>query len=831
MKRAFQYIRAHTGILVVCFIYFLVGLSNLNRVLVYTPDSARYLVWSQSLAHVEGFRDNTTPEPSKYVVHAPLYSLLIAPSAWISSENVLPAKLLTLCMGVLLLWAVYSWAKMHVEVWWAVLLCSLLAFNPTTVLYSTQVLSDIPFAFCVFLSIALLENKISGKSKGDSRLLALTASIVCGFFLREVGLALVIACAAILVARKYFKDAFLVLAVCVGFYLLWYIRNEVWVAGSEHPPLRNTQLFFRHFFTPGSVSLAGEFLERLKTNALMYGGNLLHLPFLSETILRGMSTMAPSQSPISLVLPVMPYIYHVFLILTLMVTLVGVYCEYGNKSRFFMLAVFLSIYLVPILLYPISDVRFLYPLLVIEFYLLVVGVRFVARSLSGKLRRPFIASWMAAMFCSLLALPNLGWVITYAENNWNYRRSSTEFYERMKGVPAYPTLFSKPFDIAGEWIAAHSDLSAVIISRWKEVALYTSGRKVMDVDPQTLVDAFEDMLRDYDVQYIVTVVSRGGLREYEQVFAQSKHYHFTVAKRFGDLEVVKIEKGKTAPGAVYGERDSAEDGIRVRFTKAIRALDGQKPRECESILEALPMPARRQVLVLLNLAVAKEFAGNLEVANTMFEQFHDIQQAGSIVQPASFHLEIISKLKIAEHSPSALERAQAFHAVAAYYWILGFHNQSLLMLDNSIHADSTFFPSLIFRGIYSLLNGDTLTSVQFLERAKNVEPSNSLVLGLRRIVENLKTLSRNRSRDVGIELRLDNARELKTMGLRENAIDELLRLTSAYPDNEQCLRLLVDLYYQKGRYAPALVYLKRLLRLHPEDVELQNEFRQLVSRW
>jgi tetratricopeptide (TPR) repeat protein len=825
------FVKEHAGILIVCFIFLFVGVLSLNQVLVYTPDSARYLAWSQSLAHFQGFSDHTTPEPSKYVVHGPLYSVLLVPSAWITAENVLPAKLLTTLFGIVLLGTVYWWARTRLGTWRSVLLCALLAVNPVMVMYSTQVLSDVPFAVCVFLFLALIERETEEDTGGGSHVLVLTASIVCGLFLREVGLALILSGTAILIVRRRFKTAALILAVSIGIFALWYIRNEVVIAGIEHPALRNSQLFFRHLFTPSDVSILSEFWARFKSNAANYGINIVQLPFVTETILRGISTMAPSQFPIDLVLGVMPALYQFYLVLTVVVIVAGAYDEFRNGSRSLILAAFLGFYLIPILLYPINDVRFLFPPLIIVLYLFVVGFAFLVREFRPLVGRPKGASWLTAASLAVLALPNVAWTATYVSNNWRYEKSPLGFFKEMHDVPAYPLLFARPIELAGRWIAANTDSSSVVICRWKELGIYTKGRKVLDLDPQTLEDPFEDKLRDYDVHYIVTVVSRAGLREYEQLFAQSERFHFQVAQRFADLEIIRVEQGPADTTAPVSEDDSTETGIQLRFAKAIRMLDQNKPKECEKILTALPVVARKQVPILFNIAVAKEFSGNVAVANRMFEQFHEFQQAGSVIQPAWYHMEIISKLNDAMNAQTGAQRAAILQNVAAYYWIIGFRSPSLHMLDRSIEADSTFFPSLVFRAIYSLLNGDTLQSRQFLRRARQIDATNVLVRALSRIHENFKRLERRENADSTFASQVDNIRQLMVMGLRENAIDGLLDLHSRYPENVQCLRMLVDLYEQKERYAPALKYLRQLSFLNPNDSALQKELEQLVNRW
>ena len=61
-----------------------VGLFRLNDLSLYT-DSTRYLIWANSLATGSGFLDPTSSEPTRFVMNAPLYSVLLVPSQIASS--------------------------------------------------------------------------------------------------------------------------------------------------------------------------------------------------------------------------------------------------------------------------------------------------------------------------------------------------------------------------------------------------------------------------------------------------------------------------------------------------------------------------------------------------------------------------------------------------------------------------------------------------------------------------------------------------------------------------------------------------------------------------
>ena len=71
-------LREHRWIILLSLVFLALGVLRLNDLSLYT-DSTRYVIWGTSFAHARGFVDKTQPDPERYVVNAPLYSVLIAP--------------------------------------------------------------------------------------------------------------------------------------------------------------------------------------------------------------------------------------------------------------------------------------------------------------------------------------------------------------------------------------------------------------------------------------------------------------------------------------------------------------------------------------------------------------------------------------------------------------------------------------------------------------------------------------------------------------------------------------------------------------------------------
>jgi 4-amino-4-deoxy-L-arabinose transferase-like glycosyltransferase/tetratricopeptide (TPR) repeat protein len=821
----------NAGIIIVCVLFLFVGLLCLNNVFVYTPDSARYLSWAKSLSTFEGFRDLTTPRPARYVVHAPLYPILIAPVALFFPYGVVPAKFITILFGVAVIVALYFWLRKTVGIGWAIAGSFLLASNPTMILYSTQILSDVPFVLAILLFFTLSERLTENKPQSWRLQLALIGTVVAGVFLREVGLTLMPAGTVVLILKRERKLAFLLLFVTLLVYGMWYVRNEVVIATIEQPPMRNSQMFLSHIFTSNQASLFDEFGARLSNNVAVYGPTLVRLPFMAEIVVRNISALSPAQFPVKLVLDIMPYLYVPFFVVTVLLVIIGAITESRHRTRFILVSTFLVCYLIPILLYPINDARFLLPILVLLLYYFVAGGKYISDLLTRfGLNSPYRKT-VIAIGLIVLALPNVAWTVTYAGNNWGYGKSPEQFFDDVRSLPYYPELFGRPLDLAGKWIEEHTDSSAIIMCRWKELAFWTNGRQVLDTDPETLTEQFDNLLRDYAVPYIVTVHSKGGLREYESQFGRSTKFKFATVQLIGNVEIVGVYGRDQHIPDTPALIDSSELVDRMHFGEAMHLLQEDRPAEAESLLVRLPVQLLRQAPVSFAVGAAKELAGHLDEAEAIFEQFQSLQQAGSVVQQAWYHLDAIARWKAAERAAPGTDRAERFQGIALSYWGLGYRGHAAALLDRAIQEDGSFFPALIFRAICSLQLNDTTSARIYLGKSQKVDPTNSLIHGVAEILDIKSRISRTHVAGETSSLRLDLAENLRAVGLREEALDELHLNVQTNSNDIRSLRMLVDIYLEKRRFASARTYLRNLVSRAPGDVALKEELENLQRRW
>ncbi len=818
-------LRPYISISLVCGIFFLIGLLSLNQMSVYTPDSARYLIWANSLAKAEGFKDATTPEPTRYVVHAPLYPILLAPGAFFFPNSVVAAKVTTLLIGCFAIVFFYWWLKQKVGEIYALAGSILLAFNPLMVLYSTQILSDIPFAVCLILFFFLVEKVFVEQVEWKTEAVFI-AVLVAAASLRDVGLTLLLTATAYLVWKKQYRRAVRIFLISLVFYLLWFIRNEVIVAGAENPPERNTQTLFMHLYTSSQASLLEELGQRLWSNLNVYKnlvGKLLLMPDFSSQSYMVISTANPLVAFLLTILPVEKYI---LIAATIGFSAIGIWRVKGS-TLFSCMVIFLMWYFIPILLYPVNDIRFLFPLAVILMYLSVVGVDvFIDRWRASEKYR--VIRNTTFVFLVLLVLPNMVWLQSYVWNNWQYAQSPETFYEKLREEKKPPEMFIKPLHLAATWIVQHSDSSAVILSRWKELAIWLQGRKLVESNPRLMRDLFYYQLRDYGVKYIVAVRWRAPIQEYETLFVQSDRFVFIPVYTIENVDVYEVQLKEISSG----EQGIAlpNSSIRSSYDQALRVLEDE-PLKSEGILKELIAGNEGYTMVTFHIGMAKEFAGQLDSAAAIFENFRSLRQAGSYLQLAQYHLDLISQLKMALYPIASVQRPSLYQSLAITYWELGYRERAMHMLSQSLKADSQFYSALIVSTIFSLEKGDTESAWISLDKARSFDSSNIFVAGLTTVRKYLDTLRVAIVHSRQIELRLKIIESYIAMGLREDAIDDLQALLRLAPLNQPALHLLAELFEMKRRYESALRSYKTILTIDSTNNEVKQKIHELSARF
>ncbi len=793
------------AIIVLCGLFFCVGVFSLNEISIYTPDSTRYLVWAKSLSDMMGFYDGTMPEASRYVVHAPLYPLLLAPVSFFFPQSILAPKIITLLIGTIALFFLYRWMRSFIHSGIAFLGCAALAVNPLYFLYSTEVLSDVPFVLSLIL-VCILVSKIT--SAGDFRLRDVTAlalSVAAALLLREIGISVLIAAVLFLVFGKKYKEAGFVFIIPVVIYGAWYVRNELVVAALEQPVLTNSKIFSYHFFTPADATLAQEFMARITNNAEVYAkliGDLLLFPMYFSP---QYDLVAPSEPMVSFVKGILLYGKYPVFILLFSSFVYGVITDVRRSGTGLFHVLFIALYIGVMLFYPINDIRFLLPLIVIAVYYFVCGITQFS-----------VSRIIAIPFAGVLLLPNIVWGYSFVRNSHDYASHPVEFYESGRSEKDYPTHFTKPFRLAGGWIQSHTPPQSVLISQWKDLAFWIGERKLLNVDQTIAPDEFENLIRDYGITFLVSQVKRGEISEFAFQVHHARRYEFTLQHRVGNTEVYEITRRKNS-----GQPESNIS----RFEESLRALDEERYDAAETILDCLWRDNNRNLTALFYLATAKECGGKLIEADSLFEFMREHPQAGIFLGKAGTHRQIIRQLKLVAQDSSSTGKAEKLLAVGAGYWNMGLRTQGKSSVSQALKADSRFANALIFQTLFALKEGDTILAVKTARELESVHPGHPVSSVFNRMFSIFDSVSVVSDTSKRSDYFFQLAEQYLALGLTEDAVDCGLLSLESNRANSQTLVLLADIYIKKRRFAPAKKALQHALEIDP----LQENARLLLS--
>jgi len=824
----------------ICLGFIVIGVYSLNDTMLYTPDCPRYLLWAKSLAGFEGYKDISSPDPVRYVVHAPMYPLILAPLAWVFSDILVPAKVLTIVFGVALLVLFYIWTARRTSRSAGLLGTFFLAINPLTILFSNHVLSDIPFTVFVVLFFMLAE-KMTDRPEEEKWVWFFVVVLTMGIFLREVGLTLLLGAMAYLILTRQYRRLLVVFTIPMLFYMFWHFRNEVYVAGIENPVMRNMRIFLSHAFTGDDQSLYHEFMTRLRINLAVYLTLARGLILFPQFLVRLFTVVIPTDPMMAGMNKILTYFQYPLVLLQYGLFTWGMVIKWKEIKTTFLVVLFSLIYLTMILLYPVNDMRFLGPLIVVVLYYAVIGGHDLARRLSGTEQRNKALIGLLIICCALLAVPNGVWIYNYIANNREYLKKVSDPAKPYITEERTPEIFVRPASLVGTWIADHSTPSTTIIARWKELTFWLKGRKILDTDPLLSLTLFEGILRDYNVGYIVALVTDPGIREFEFQMVQTKKFKFTSVYRAGSLEVIEVDHlyrrnqlvRTTDLMPIAQPSDSTllrEANARALFQLGVRALESGREDEALNAFTVLLGLTRGSGYMGLFRGIALEFGGKYSEALALFDQFRYQPQAGPFIKHAWYHQMLINELTKALTDTSRYEQAMMYLKVSANYWDLGFHQRAIQTLDLCSRSDSTFSPSLIFGMYYSLQVGDTVRARQFFARTQKVDSSHIMIKSMRRMFSLMDSLKLAKT---GVERRgyeLSLSKGFTGLGLRELSIDMSLAILEEDPNNVGALELLAQAYDVKDRRWPEVQVLQRLLVLKPQDNVAREKLDELMSR-
>lgn len=783
----------------------------------YTPDSARYAAWARSVAMGDGLLDWTGPEPVRYVVHAPLYPILIAPAV-LFGPSIIALKAATIIIALFMLTAFFFLLQKHTGRSPALLVTALFAFHPLTLHYSTQLLSETTFVLFLILLLLSLRGWEGSDLEGWQNL-AWTAAAVSGVLLsREVGIVAGAAVLLVLLLKERYEPAGWLFVIILMVYGAWFVRNEVIVAAHEQPELRNTALLLSNVLTPAGTPLADEILARIGLNTAFYSREVPGLLFSSQFSFSGelqpafYAVVDRSSTLIAAAQALVAPGFMLVSLLTAIVIVAGIHREWNSAGMTPYILPFVGGYLALVLIYPVADIRFLYPLLMLLFYYSAHGISGWG-NVEQRLRIPF------GLLLMVTLLPNMLWSIAFVKEARAFGADPNAYYTERMTDPLRTTEYTKPFSAVGQWLRA-ADTSEVILSRWKECALAAPGRKVVQLDVFTSVSRFERAIREHDVRFIIAARDRIGWREFEQQMALTREYSFDVEASFGGLDIIRVS-------AVSAEHPKSFRSSPLSAFLFHHLSRGQFDT-VYAFYRGLASGADRQPMLRFYKSVTFESLGMFDSARRSFATLASLPQGVAAAQQAGFHNTIMDRIGSLSSLNAGTARADAMMNIALNYWELDLHANAFRFLNAAIAEDTGHIPAYNLFVYFALQEGDTsaaasVTSV--MQSRFPMEPSTSEYRALFKGFTTLHTAGTALQRNgayrtlAGIYDRL---------GLSEEALKAMRCAFTEDPADATLALQLSSRYAALRRSYPAIHVLKTAARFRPEDTRLPSALHALI---
>ena len=822
-------LKGHGGLVFICLLFLASGILRLNDLSLYTPDSTRYVIWGNSLAQGKGFLDATQPDPNRYVVHAPLYSVLLAPAEFFFPLSLIAVKVWTLLWGILAVVLLYVWILPKLGKTAALIGALALSFNPLMLLYSSEALSESPFIAFVLLAFILAE-KMSGEKPGKRGLMFLLVTIGAVALLREVGVAMVIAVVAYFIFCKQPRRAVLVVLGSIVVLGLWYVRNQILVEAPPGVQRGNLALLFQHFVTPPDVSIVNELALRMWLNFKEYASQLGGMLFYSLFASHQTNLYAETSSLYKLMQSVAEGGTFVITLFCSFLMFSGIYIDGRRSKAAFLRISFVIIYLGAIFSYPVHDIRFLVPVLPLMIYYVVLAVRWYVRE-RGKIFL-HIRREHAIGIATVLMIPNFIGVYYLLKTNIAYEKSPVDFYQSLQQLSSYPPIFTQPWTLLGRWVQQNIPEGETIATPSKELSIVVGNRKVKELDPGLPLPLFEKLLRDNRIGYILAPIRWQDLMTYEFLMMESSRFWFEPVHRVSNLILLKVHSRYMEPDitgkalSVTIDTTSASGLLRAGRQEIVRGNYDAAIRWINKGIELSP----EQPQLIFQLIIAYSQKGDAGNSMKTYRRFITLPQVGSYIVLARFQVQAMELVRKVLALKNPEERSVKLLDAASTYWNSGYYRRASSIIDADLDADSLYFSGLLWGFHYAFQQNDTSRAFRCLRQLQSMDTGNTVVNAFARFPSIYDSLHQQLPPSELSRLHLDMAAIYRQIDLREEALDEAEKAIGADRTNTAARLFIAESFERGSLYRSARQVYKEISVLEPENMFVRTRIDSLGIR-
>ncbi|QGQ26636.1 tetratricopeptide repeat protein [Gimesia benthica] len=444
-------------------IFTVLGTARLNQFYFYNPDSSDYVLMARGFVEFQEYRQFDRPGEPYFTLRPPGMSVLLIPAAIIAPYDVIAAKVTVLMTALVMIWLFYTLAWRLISstdpesteslspLRWSVLLVSLvLMTNPYVLVYSTIVMSEIPFMACTLAVLYLFSAEEEKWSLG--KLVCLTGLLVFIPFLRTIGVAMILAVGLWCLFSRKRWICLIPVGFAVGTTAFWMFRN------SQFKTMSYSSIALQEMKTAGVVGTLISMLNRL----------LVHIDGLFQKIFPGLPGTVPEYSGVLSgeyhALPGSPLIYSLGSVVIIVISLAGMLCCWKRGGAVCLLYLCLSLGVLSV--WPWMQTRFSLPWLPMILVFVPAGLFYIKESSLGQ--RAGVLKTLAVGGVAVVAALLFSQTWVDANLITTNHLMKTESEEELSNEDLI--MFASDFVKAGEWLNQNTAPHARVLTRRAEVS-------------------------------------------------------------------------------------------------------------------------------------------------------------------------------------------------------------------------------------------------------------------------------------------------------------------------------------------------------------------------
>lgn len=462
----------------------------------YNPDSADYVIMARGLINDFEYRQIYSTGEPYFTLRPPGMSLLLIPAALIAPYDVIMAKVTVLITAVCMLVLFYGLMcrleksnsdstlepadRIH---WPQFLLTLIFATNPYTLLYSTLMMSEVPFIACTLAILYLISRDSETISK--RQLFLLTCLLMFLPFLRTIGISLVLALGLwSITSRKrwpYLICVFSSMAVTGA----WMLRN------SAHQSVSYSSVLVNEFKKSGALGMLVSMVNRI----------LAHFEGLCQKFFPGMPGEFPEYERVVLndnfVLPGPPLIYLLASLVLISIAVYGMLKKWnrgGGVSFYYLLLTFMML-----AVWPWLQLRFTLPLLPVLLAFLPSGMTAL-----GSSAKPFavqgnrVLTGALILGCIILGITQIRTDLRMVSANQKMISMGESFYETE--LPGHNFC---NFVAAGNWIKKNTEPTDRVMTRRTDTAISAHRYQQIAFLEKLSIEELHRQIQSFSAKYLV----------------------------------------------------------------------------------------------------------------------------------------------------------------------------------------------------------------------------------------------------------------------------------------------------------------------------------------